>query len=259
LTGQQPRSARRPTRRAVLLSAGGVAVAGGAFAGGFAAGDAAAPATTPAAVDQALRVPTPGEDLMTEHGMLIRILLIYRHLMAAQAAGQPVDAGHAHATALIVHDFIEAFHEALEEAYVFPRLQRAGRLDGTISTLLLQHARGRQQTQLILADTSGNGALRAPAAGRVSDAMAEFVRMYEPHEAREDTVVYPAFRSLLTPAEIGDMGVHFADLQQEQFGRDGFTVMLGRVAAVEQALGIYDLAQFTPANITPPPDAAGTS
>ncbi len=86
--------------------------------------------------------------------------------------------------------------------------------------------------------------------------MAAFVRMYEPHEAREDTVVYPAYRSLLTPAEIGDLGEHFADLQQEQFGRDGFTVMLGRVAAVEQALGIYDLAQFTPANITPPAEAS---
>jgi hemerythrin-like domain-containing protein len=239
----------------VLLSVGGVAVAGGAFAGGFAAGDAAAPRPATAAAEQALRVPTPGEDLMTEHGLLIRILLIYRNLMAAQAAGQPVDAGHAHATALIVHDYVEAFHEALEEAYVFPRLQRAGRLDGTISTLLLQHARGRQQTQLILADTAASGALRAPAAGRVSDAMAEFVRMYEPHEAREDTVVYPEFRSLLTPVEIGDLGVHFADLQQEQFGRDGFAVMLGRVAAVEQALGIYDLGQFTPANITPPATA----
>jgi len=264
LTGQQPsRGASRPTRRAVLLSAGGVAVAGGAFAGGFAAGDATGrgrdSVTTSATVEQALRVPTPGEDLMTEHGLLIRILLIYRCLMAARAAGEPVEAGHAHATALVVHDYIEAFHEALEEAYVFPRLQRAGRLDGTISTLLLQHARGRQQTQLILADTAGSGALRAPAAGRVSDAMAEFVRMYEPHEAREDTVVYPAFRSLLTPAEIGDLGVHFADLQQDQFGRDGFAVMVGRVAAVEQALGIYDLAQFTPANITPPPAVAGTS
>lgn len=82
--------------------------------------------------------------------------------------------------------------------------------------------------------------------------MGAFVRMYEPHEAREDTVVYPAYRALLTPAEIADLGARFADLQTEQFGGDGFTAMVGRVAAIEQALGIYDLAQFTPPNITPP-------
>ncbi len=134
---QQPSPGARPTRRAVLLSAGAVAVAGGAFAGGFAAGDAtghgADSATTSAAADQALRVPTPGEDLMTEHGLLIRILLIYRHLMAAQATRLPVEASHAQATALVVHDYIEAFHEALEEAYVFPRLQRAAASTGPLA------------------------------------------------------------------------------------------------------------------------------
>ena len=51
-------------------------------------------------------------------------------------------------------------------------------------------------------------ALKPPmaAADRVANAMAAFVRMYEPHEAREDTVVYPAFRALLKPTEIADLG-----------------------------------------------------
>jgi len=76
--------------------------------------------------------------------------------------------------------------------------------------------------------------------------------MYEPHEAREDTVVYPAFRALLSPPQLAELGQRFAQLEQEQFGRDGFTAMLGRVVQIEQALGLYDLAQFTPANLTPP-------
>jgi len=188
---------------------------------------------------------------MAEHGLLIRILLIYRHLLATQASGQPVAAGHAHDAALIIHDYIEAFHEELEEAYVFQRLMQAGRLKPTVSTLLVQHARGRELTQLILAESSGSGSLPAAAVTRVTSAMAGFVRMYEPHEAREDTVVYPAFRALLTPAEIADLGDRFAQLQTQQFGSDGFAAMVGRVGAIEQALGIYDLAQFTPPNITP--------
>jgi hemerythrin-like domain-containing protein len=94
-----------------------------------------------------LRVPTPGEDLMAEHGLLIRILLIYRHLLAVRASRQPIAAGHAHDPALIIHDYIEAFHEELEEAYVFRRLMQAGQLKPTVSRLLLQHARGRELTR----------------------------------------------------------------------------------------------------------------
>ena len=128
---------------------------------------------------------------------------------------------------------------------------QAGQLKPTVSTLLLQHARRRELTQLILAESGGSGSLPMAAADRVANAMAAFVRMYEPHEAREDTVVYPAFRALLKPAEIADLGERFADLQAEQFGSDGFAAMVGRMASIEQALGIYDLAQFAPPNITP--------
>jgi hypothetical protein len=127
---------------------------------------------------------------------------------------------------------------------------QASQLKPTVSTLLLQHARGRELTQLILAE-SGSGSLATAAAGRVASAMGAFVRMYEPHEAREDTEVYPAFRTLLKPAEIADLGQRFADLQAEQFGSNGLAAMVGQVAAIEHALGIYDLAQFTPPDITP--------
>jgi hemerythrin-like domain-containing protein len=242
-----------PSRR-LLLAAGGTAVAGGAVAAGFGVGRVTAPGSGQADA-QLLRdetEPPPGEDLMADHGLLIRVLLIYRTLGSAHAAGQPIPAHHLHDAALIIHDYIEAFHEELEEAYVFPRLRQAGRLTSTVSTLLLQHARGRQITQLLLADSGGNGQLPASAAGRVASAMAAFVRMYEPHEAREDTVIYPVFRSLLGPAAIAELGWRFAQLEHEQFGAGGFPAMVGRVAGIEQALGIYDLAQFTPPNLTPP-------
>jgi hemerythrin-like domain-containing protein len=250
MTRPEPPASGSPSRRALLLTAGGLAAAGGGFAAGFGAEYALDSRSAPDSLE-VLRVPTPGEDLMTEHGLLIRILLIYRHLLADQASGRPVPAGHAHNSALIIHDYIEAFHEELEEAYVFQRLVQAGRLKPTVSTLLLQHARGRELTQLILAESGGSGSLPVAAADRVASAMGAFVRMYEPHEAREDTVVYPAFRALLEPTEIADLGERFSELQDEQFGSDGFTAMVGRVAAIEQELGIYDLAQFTPPSMTP--------
>jgi hemerythrin-like domain-containing protein len=247
-------------RRSVLLTAGGL-VAGGAGGAGaaLALSGSAKPAAKPAALAVGLppwikdeAEPAPNEDLMSEHGLLIRILLIYRHLLGDHTAGKPIPASQCRDAALVIHDYIEAFHEELEEAYVFPRLVAAGQLRETVSTLLLQHARGREQTQLILASTASAGTLPPARAERVAGAMAAFVRMYEPHEAREDTVIYPAFRSLLTPAQVAELGERFAQLEREQYGPAAFVGQVGRVAAIEQDLGIYDLAQFTPPNITPP-------
>jgi hemerythrin-like domain-containing protein len=242
-------------RRAVLFGAGALAAAG--------AGAGLATAATPSAAGASaaeLRAdeaqPPPGEDLMSEHGLLIRILLIYRHLATQFQEDGQFPAGPLHDAALIVHDYIEGFHEALEEGYVFPRLQRAGQLGGTVATLLLQHARGREQTQLILARTAavkGSGVARDGTGQALAGAMNAFVRMYEPHEAREDTVVFPAFRKLLPAAEVTELGQRFASLQREQFGPSGFAAMVGRVAAIERSLGLYDLTRFTPPASTPPP------
>ena len=70
--------------------------------------------------------------------------------------------------------------------------------------------------------------------------------MYRPHAAREDTVLYPAFRSVITPKEFDALGDQFEDKEQKLFGKDGFEKIVAEVAGLEKQLGIYDLAQFTP-------------
>jgi hemerythrin-like domain-containing protein len=70
--------------------------------------------------------------------------------------------------------------------------------------------------------------------------------MYRPHEAREDTVLFPAFRKLVSKHEYDALGEEFEDNEHKHFGQDGFETMVGRVSAIEKQLGIYDLNQFTP-------------
>lgn len=239
------------TRRAMLLGAGGLAAGAGAAVAVAATPSAAAAATARLHTDESN--PPPNEDLMREHGLLLRILLIYRNATEQLQQKGQFPTAPLHAAATIVHDYIEGFHEPLEEGYVFPRLRQAGQLTSTISTLLEQHARGRQLTQQILATTSTDAQLRGKAAHSLSSTLAAFVRMYEPHEAREDTVIYPAFRALLAPAEIVTLGQRFAALERTQFGPAGFTTMVTRVATIEQTLGLYDLTQFTPPATLPQP------
>jgi hemerythrin-like domain-containing protein len=240
--GQRP---SRPGRRAVLLSAGGLAVGAAAASAGWDL--STSPAPDPAIIP-------PDDDLMREHGVLKRVLLCYREMIARVQAGGPLDAQDLHDAALIIHDYIEGFHEGLEEGYVFPRLVKAGQLTGTVTTLLVQHARGRVITQYLLSQATASGVASPGTRARLAAAMQAFDKMYEPHEAREDTVVFPAFRQIVPAGELTDLGQYFADLEHQQFGTDEFTAMVARVASIEQDLGIYDLAQFTPqvSQYTPP-------
>jgi hemerythrin-like domain-containing protein len=210
--------------------------------------------STSSAAPADLAVIPPDDDLMREHGVLKRVLLCYREMTVRVQAGGPLDARDLHDAALVIHDYIEGFHEGLEEGYVFPRLVKAGQLTSTVTTLLVQHARGRVITQFLLGQATARAVASPDTRAGIAAAMQAFDRMYEPHEAREDTVVFPAFRQIVPAGELADLGRHFADLEHQQFGTDEFTAMVARVAGIEQNLGIYDLAQFTPqvSQYTPP-------
>ena len=241
MTAPRPSSSHPgPGRRAVLV--------GGGLAAGAASASAVWALTGPSAAAPVPASPgiPPDDDLMREHGVLKRVLLCYREMTSRVQTGQRVQAPDLHDAALIIHDYIEGFHEGLEEGYVFPRLRAAGVLTGTVTTLLVQHARGRVLTQFILANAAARGAASPGTSARLAAAMQAFVRMYEPHEAREDTVIFPAFRKVVPAAELADLGQHFADLERQQFGRDEFGAMVARVARIEQDLEIYDLNRFTP-------------
>jgi hemerythrin-like domain-containing protein len=200
---------------------------------------------TPAGAVDLAQVPAT-ENLMREHGVLKRVLLAYEEIGRRIDAKQPLPPGVVTDSATIIHDYIETFHEALEEGYVFPRLRQAGMLVSTVDTLLVQHARGRELTQAILTQSTTTGLSKAATTTQIAAYLASFVRMYEPHEAREDTVVFPAYRSLLSDAELEEVAGVFAADQTSQFGRKGFADTVAQVAKIEAALGIADLDQFTP-------------
>lgn len=189
---------------------------------------------------------TPPEDLMREHGVLKRILLVYREGIRRIEGGEPAPAQPLNAAARIIRGFIEDYHEHLEEQYVFPWLRKAGKLTDTVSVLLLQHERGRALTGRILAATGRSGASAARARRTLVADMAAFIRMYEPHEAREDTVVFPAFREVMPAKEFLELAERFEDEEHRRFGQRGFEGIVDQVADIERALGIYDLSQFTP-------------
>jgi hemerythrin-like domain-containing protein len=195
--------------------------------------------------DQNMPDVTPPEDLMREHGVLNRVLLIYEATMRKFADNERFDASVITQAAEIVHDFIEDYHERNEEQQIFPRFRKAGQMLNLVDVLYQQHQAGRRLTENILklAPQSGTpGDARQP----LIDTMRLFIAMYRPHEAREDTVLFPKLRSVVSANEFDSMAEDFENDEHRKFGEDGFEMMVDRVAKLEQALGIYELARFTP-------------
>jgi hemerythrin-like domain-containing protein len=174
------------------------------------------------------------EDLMREHGVLNRALLVYEAWLARDGAAAQVLNG----TADLVRRFIESYHEKIEEQHVFPRLEKAGKLTDLTRILRAQHEGGRQLTAQILAAGGDRAKVEGP--------IRAFIRMYRPHEAREDTVLFPAFHDLVGEKEYDKLGDQFEEIEHKTFGQDGFEMAVKQVAQLESALGIADLAQFTP-------------
>ena len=69
--------------------------------------------------------------------------------------------------------------------------------------------------------------------------------MYEPHAAREDTVLFPALHEIVSRSEYDALGEDFERRERRTFGGDGFEHAVADVEAIERAIGIENLAQFT--------------
>jgi len=181
------------------------------------------------------------EDLMREHGVLNRILLIYEEVNHRIAAKQEFDPALVTKSAGLIKSFIEDYHEKLEEDHLFPRFEQAHQLVELTVNLRAQHAMGRRVTERI------QESAKAKDLATLSTSIAAFVRMYRPHEAREDTVLFPALHKLVSRHEYDAMGEEFEKIERKTFGGDGFDMAVDQVTEIEKKLGIYDISQFTPA------------
>lgn len=196
---------------------------------------------------------TATEDLMREHGVIRRALLVYTaNVSRLQQGSAKVDAAALRQVAQLFRTFGEDYHEKmLEEQHIFPIIRKQGvALQHYADVLIEQHNRGREVTDYVLAVTNS---------ARISTAHAEplakvlegFVLMYRNHAAREDTIVFPAWKKNFSNKQLDEISDQFEGIEHKMFGRDGFEDAERKIGKIEDSLGLADLAQFTP---PPPPN-----
>ena len=190
---------------------------------------------------------TAAEDLMREHGILRRALLVYRESavrLRQDATSVPPDVLEKAANLFRV--FGEDYHEkSLEEVYILPVVRKLpGVAAGYVDVLMDQHTRGREITDYLLSITKADR-IPSNSVETLAKTLESFARMYEHHAAIEDTVVFPAWKEALGQAEFDDIGGKFEQIEHQQFGDDGFEAALKRMEEIETSLGLANLDMFT--------------
>ena len=190
---------------------------------------------------------TAAEDLMREHGILRRALLVYQESatkLRQDPASVPPDALEKAANLFRV--FGEDYHEKkLEEVFVFPIVKKSpGAPASYVDILLAQHDRGRAITDYVLSITREDR-IPSNSVEPLAKALESFVRMYEHHTAIEDTVIFPVWKTAVGEAELDALAAKFEEVEAEHFGGDGFDTALKRMEEIETSLGLSHLEVFT--------------
>jgi hemerythrin-like domain-containing protein len=149
-------------------------------------------------------------------------------------------------TAKLFRAFGEDYHEKkLEEAFIFPAVKKAGGVAAGYTDILIeQHNRGREITDYILSVTKA-AKIEHSDAELLAKVLESMVRMYRPHAAREDTVIFPAWKLTLTAKQLDKMNDKFEDIEKEMLGENGFENAVKQISDIESELGLADIAQFT--------------
>ena len=181
------------------------------------------------------------EDLMREHGVLRRVLLIYEEILRRLGAGESFPPSALKGALEIVARFIEGYHEPMEEEHLFPRFREPEDV-AMVKVLIRQHRAGKRLTERLVGLLPARSSV---ARFQLAAGMRAAIRMYRPHASQEDTVLFPRFRRLVTASEYAAIGEEFEKSERATFGPRGFEGIVDEVADLECRVGLGDLASVT--------------
>jgi hemerythrin-like domain-containing protein len=187
---------------------------------------------------------TANENLMEEHGLVGRVMLIYGRCLSLLNANEAFDVALVGQAAQIIARVIHGHHEVEEERVIFPIVQRRPGLSNLVQTLRGQHSAARAITATIGNRATRQGIADTAQRRELMTAMQNFMNMYQPHGAYEDTVVYPAFRQSISRGEYANLSQQFEQNERKLNGEYAFEQNVARLARIEHSLGI-DLARYT--------------
>lgn len=183
-------------------------------------------------------------EIAREHAIADRILLICEAFAGKLERKQPLVPGTLVQAVELIRAFVQDRQEAQEEKYIYPPFQRANLNTDLIRVLSEQHQAGRKLMEGITAKLREQPSAAGDAF--IAESLRAFVRMYRPHLARENTVLLPEFRDLVSSKDYTGMENSFKSEDSRRQKEKGVENVMSLVGMLEGSLGISDIAHYGP-------------
>ena len=171
------------------------------------------------------------EDLMNEHGLLNRILIIFDNYLILSNSKKSDKVKYIADAIKIIKEFIEDFHEKMEEKYIFPCFNNT-KFEDVTKILIQQHIDSRTITSNILELCSLNKIKE------LDNEIKLFIKMYRTHSAREDTLIFRKLRKFITEEEMIKISKIMDEKEDEIFGEKAYDGILQKIIIIEQEFGL---------------------
>lgn len=189
---------------------------------------------------------SPIEDLMEEHSILRRALLIYEECIRRMDHNEDFNPELLAETTNVIKVIIIFHHALLEHEYIFPRFRESGTYVEMCDILTDQHGKVGEQEDIILKYANRDSINNPEEKELLIRALKKSIRVFRPHIDREDTEMFPEFKNVVTPYEFYELGKKFKEIENQKWGPNGHRQMVDKLIHVEIALGINELDSFTP-------------
>ena len=143
---------------------------------------------------------------MREHGILRRIMLIYDEIGRRLKQGEEFPLQVLAEANNIIRRFIQDYHEKNEELHMFNRFSKAGKMVELVATLYQQHLAGRKLIDKVKTLSTEENLQNPSERLKIAEFLNTFNQVSRHHAAREDTVLFPACRSIISPEDFTASG-----------------------------------------------------
>jgi hemerythrin-like domain-containing protein len=121
------------------------------------------------------------------------VLLVYGELLRRIDSKQDFPPETLADAARIIRNFVEDYHEKLEEDFLFPRFEKANLLVDLVKVLRAQHQAGRQVTEITMRFANLQSLKNESERGQLIASMQQFIRMYNPQRRAKTRSSSPLF------------------------------------------------------------------
>ena len=142
--------------------------------------------------------------------------------------------------------FIVDHHQQMEEKFIYPVFDAAGKMSALVGVLREQHAAGSQLVGILRGLYAEFSARDLEKRRTMESAIHQFSRMYRAHVEREDTALFPMLRRIMPAKAYVELSSAFRKAESDFIGQNGFEETIRKLTDYENILGIGDLATFTP-------------